>query len=121
MKTYQRNMQHGASWAFLLLYAVFLLGLQSTKGVRRPLSRTYPVLSPAPHQSKFQARWPSPNSGASSGGAIVLEKLQRPDAELPHMLHLGEEFDRAVRAPGCVPSQRSQLSLIRSYPLTGIA
>lgn len=43
MKTYQRNMQHGASWAFLLLYAVFLLGLQSTKGVRRPLSRTYPV------------------------------------------------------------------------------
>lgn len=51
----------------------------------------------------------------------MLEKLQRPDAELPHMLHLGEEFDRAVWAPGCVPSQRSQLSLIRSYPLTGIA
>ena len=27
---------------------------------------------------------------------MVLEKLERPDSDIPHMLHLGEEFDRAV-------------------------
>jgi hypothetical protein len=30
---------------------------------------------------------------------MVLEKLQRPDSDIPHMLHLGEEFDRAVGVP----------------------
>ena len=26
----------------------------------------------------------------------MLEKVQRPDADIPHMLSLGEEFNRAV-------------------------
>lgn len=52
------------------------------------------------------------SAGAATGGAAVLEKVQRPDADIPHMLSLGEEFNRAVRAfhhPTASPLHKSTL------------
>lgn len=44
----------------------------------------------------------------------MLEKVQRPDANMPHMLPMGEEFDRAVS-----PCISSLLTLEK--PCTGCA
>ena len=111
-------MQQDVIWAFLLLNAIYLLGLHRTDGASRPtfwLARNRVTCSLSYANCGKRAVF----SGASSGGAIVLEKLQRPDAELPHMLHLGEEFDRAVWVAGHLlsppygvqPSLRDRLQL----------